>query len=50
LSREHNDANVLSLGQRMMPVELALEIVKLWLVTPFAGGRHARRIREIDGT
>lgn len=48
LAREHNDANVLSLGQRMMPVELALEIVKVWLTTPFAGGRHARRIREID--
>ena len=48
LSREHNDANVLSLGQRMMPLELALEIVKVWLETPFAGGRHERRIRMID--
>ncbi|HEY3915254.1 MAG TPA: ribose 5-phosphate isomerase B [Verrucomicrobiae bacterium] len=48
LGREHNDANVLSLGQRMMPPELALEIVKVWLNTPFAGGRHERRIREID--
>src|SRR5580658_4407020 len=48
LSREHNDANVLSLGQRMLSVELALEIVKIWLTTPFAGGRHERRIREID--
>src|ERR1700685_3912026 len=38
LSREHNDANVLSLGQRMLPVELALEIVRIWLATPFAGG------------
>jgi len=44
LAREHNDSNVLSLGQRMIPEELALEIVKVWLVTPFAGGRHARRI------
>jgi len=48
LSRQHNDANVLSLGQRMMPLELALEIVKVWLTTPFAGGRHAERILEID--
>src|SRR5579862_3090812 len=48
LGREHNDANVLSLGQRMMPVDLALEIVKIWLNTPFSGGRHAVRIREID--
>jgi ribose 5-phosphate isomerase B len=48
LAREHNDSNVLSLGQRMIPEELALEIVKVWLVTPFAGGRHARRIAEIE--
>jgi ribose 5-phosphate isomerase B len=48
LARQHNDANVLSLGQRMMSPELALEIVKVWLNTPFAGGRHERRIREID--
>jgi ribose 5-phosphate isomerase B len=48
LGREHNDANVLSIGQRMVPVELALEIVRIWLTTPFAGGRHLERIREID--
>lgn len=48
LSRRHNDANVLSLGQRMMSAEAALEIVKVWLATPFEGGRHARRIQEID--
>jgi ribose 5-phosphate isomerase B len=48
LGREHNDANVLSLGQRMIPVELALEIVRIWLATPFAGGRHLERIRELD--
>ncbi len=48
LAREHNDSNVLSLGQRMIPEELALEIVKVWLVTPFAGGRHARRIALIE--
>jgi ribose 5-phosphate isomerase B len=48
LCREHNDANVLSLGQRMMAIEEALEIVELWLATPFKGGRHAERIRMID--
>jgi ribose 5-phosphate isomerase B len=48
LAREHNDSNVLSLGQRMLPEELALEIVKVWLVTPFDGGRHARRIGLIE--
>jgi ribose 5-phosphate isomerase B len=48
LAREHNDSNVLSLGQRMIPQELALEIVKVWLTTPFAGGRHARRIAMIE--
>src|SRR5713226_1999779 len=38
LSRQHNDANVLSLGQRLLALETALEIVKLWLSTPFEGG------------
>ena len=47
-SREHNDANVLAIGERTIPVELALEIVRVWLTTPFAGGRHAQRIREIE--
>lgn len=48
LSRQHNDANVLSLGQRMVPQELALRIVELWLSTPFEGGRHIRRIEKIE--
>ena len=48
LAREHNDSNVLSLGQRMIPEELAIEIVKIWLAMPFAGGRHARRIALIE--
>jgi ribose 5-phosphate isomerase B len=48
LAREHNDSNVLSLGQRMLPEGLALEIVRVWLVTPFAGERHARRIAMIE--
>lgn len=46
--REHNDANVLSLGQRMMDFEEAQSIVELWLETPFQGGRHTRRIHQID--
>ena len=48
LSREHNDANVLSMGQRMLAIQEALEIVDLWLAAAFAGGRHATRIRMID--
>lgn len=48
LAREHNDANMISLGQRMMDLETALAIVRTWLKTPFAGGRHERRIRFID--
>jgi ribose 5-phosphate isomerase B len=49
LGRQHNDANVLSLGERMMTIETALEIVKTWLDTPFEGGRHQHRIELIDG-
>jgi ribose 5-phosphate isomerase B len=49
LSRQHNDANVLSLGQRLIPEDLALQIVRVWLTTPFEGGRHARRIAQLDG-
>lgn len=48
LSRLHNDANVLSLGQRMIPLEAALEIVQLWLDTPFDGGRHVARIEKFE--
>ncbi len=46
--REHNDANVLSMGERTVSIEMARIIVKIWLETPFAGGRHARRIQMID--
>jgi ribose 5-phosphate isomerase B len=49
-AREHNDANVLAIGQRTIPVELAMEIVRIWLETPFAGGRHAARVKEIEET
>ena len=48
LGRRHNNANALSIGQRMIPLELALEIVDIWLATPFDGGRHARRVAELD--
>src|SRR6187401_3081029 len=47
LSREHNDANVLSMGGRIVAPGLADEIIKLWLATPFEGGRHQRRIDQI---
>ncbi|MBS3820629.1 MAG: ribose 5-phosphate isomerase B [Planctomycetes bacterium] len=48
LMREHNDANCLALGQRMVSIEAALEIVALFLATPFEGGRHEHRIRKLD--
>jgi ribose 5-phosphate isomerase B len=44
LSREHNDANVLALGERLTPADLARKIVNIFLDTPFAGGRHQRRV------
>jgi ribose 5-phosphate isomerase B len=47
LSRRHNDANVLAMGGRIVATELAKDIVKLWLATPFDGGRHARRLEQI---
>ena len=47
LSRRHNDANVLAMGGRIVATELAKEIVKLWLATPFEGGRHAKRLEQI---
>ncbi len=46
-SREHNDANIISFGARLIPAEVAREILALWLDTPFAGGRHQRRIDKI---
>lgn len=47
-AREHNDANVLSLGQRTIDEATALAIVRLWLETPFEGGRHERRVKAIE--
>lgn len=46
-SREHNDANVLTLGARLIPPELAREVAAVWLETKFAGGRHQQRIDKI---
>jgi ribose 5-phosphate isomerase B len=48
LARQHNDANVISLGQRMLSEDQALEIVRVWLETGFEGGRHLRRIQLLD--
>lgn len=47
-SREHNDANILAMGARVLEPSLALEMVDLWLETPFSGGRHQRRIDKIS--
>ena len=47
-SREHNDANVLAMGGRVMGFGLAEEIVRVWVTTDFEGGRHERRINKIS--
>jgi ribose 5-phosphate isomerase B len=47
MSRAHNDANVLTIGARIVAPPLAREIMKLWLETPFEGGRHLRRVEQI---
>lgn len=48
MSREHNDANALALGARVVGVGLAQDIVDVWLDTDFLGGRHARRVDLLD--
>jgi len=48
LSRRHNDANVLCLGSRLIPFGYAVEIAKVWLSTPFEGGRHQGRVSKLD--
>ena len=48
LARQHNDSNVLSLGERVIPEETVLGIVQVWLETSFEGGRHVRRIEMLD--
>jgi len=47
-SREHNDANILVIGGRLVGREVAKEIVKIWLNTSFTGGRHKRRLEKIE--
>ena len=47
LSREHNDANVLAMGARVVAPAYAREIVRVWLATPFEGGRHVPRLEQI---
>jgi len=47
-AREHNDANVLAIGERTVAPELALEIVRIWCLTKFVGGRHATRVNAIE--
>jgi len=47
-SREHNDSNVLTLGGRLLTPTQAEEVLRVWLGTPFAGGRHAARVRKIS--
>jgi ribose 5-phosphate isomerase B len=48
LSREHNDANVLAMGARVVASAYAREIVRVWLDTPFEGGRHVQRLDQIE--
>jgi ribose 5-phosphate isomerase B len=48
LAREHNDTNVLVLPARFVTAEQGLEILRAWLVTPFEGGRHERRVAKIE--
>lgn len=47
MARQHNDANVLSMGARVVGIGLAEEILQLFLTTPFEGGRHARRVQQL---
>lgn len=47
-ARLHNDANVLSMGERLVPADQVEPILRTWFETPFEGGRHQRRIDEID--
>lgn len=48
LAKEHNNANMISIGQRVTPVETAIRIVDAWLEAKFQGGRHQRRIEQIE--
>jgi ribose 5-phosphate isomerase B len=48
LSREHNNANILSLGTRFISEDKIYDVIELWLEEPFEGGRHIRRIEKLD--
>lgn len=48
MSREHNDANIACFGARVTPLEQAKELLRLWLATPFEGGRHQKRVDKMD--
>src|SRR6266511_2025710 len=48
LSRQHNDSNVLSIGERLIPEDLVLKIVRIWLETGFDGGRHEKRVAMLN--
>jgi ribose 5-phosphate isomerase B len=48
LARSHNDANMISIGQRLISEQQALSILEIWLTTPFEGGRHERRIAKLE--
>lgn len=48
LSREHNDANILCLGSRLLPSNLSESILKVFLATPFSGGRHKTRVDKVE--
>ena len=48
LARAHNDANMISIGERLLPWSLVEAMVDIWLETPFEGGRHVERIRMLD--
>lgn len=49
MGRLHNDANILAMGGRIIGVDLALEMMELFLTTPFEGGRHQRRLDQFEG-
>jgi ribose 5-phosphate isomerase B len=49
LARQHNDANVVAVGQRLVSLEFAKDIVAAFLSTPFEGGRHQRRVDKLNG-
>lgn len=48
-AKKHNNANILCLGERVLPQDLAFSLISTWLNTPFEGGRHEKRIEKLDG-